>query len=108
MLLNKVKFLNNRNFFTSFPVAARSFLSAPFPELSALPKSIDSYEKLHKFSIENSELFWSTVAKSRIDWIKDFDKVTSGSFSDKEFNLKWFINGKINVSSMDRYFLWFN
>ena len=97
MLINKIKILNKKKFYLE---GLRSFLSTPFPELNELPKSIDSYEKLHQFSIENSEKFWSTVARSRIDWIKDFDKVTTGSFSNKEFNLKWFLNGKLNVSGI--------
>ena len=101
MFLNKIKLLNKNNFSVSHLVGLRSFLTTPFPELNEFPKSIDTYEKLYQFSIENSEKFWSTVARSRIDWIKDFDKVTTGSFSDKEFNLKWFLNGKLNVSGKE-------
>jgi hypothetical protein len=52
MLLNKLKLLNKNKKLLSI----RSFLNTPFPELNDLPKSIDSYEKLHKYSIENIEL----------------------------------------------------
>lgn len=76
----------------------RTFLNTTFPELSQLPKSIDSYEKLHDYSINNSEEFWSIVAKNRLEWHKPFDQTLSGRFDDKDFHLKWFVNGKLNVS----------
>ena len=102
MLVNKIKHLNKS---ILSPVVVRTFLSTTFPELSEFPKSIDSYEKLHKFSIENTEKFWSVVARRRLDWIHDFDKVTSGSFSDNDFHLKWFLNGKLNVSGIKDAFI---
>ena len=79
-------------------VTRRSFLTANVPELSEFPSTINSHESLYKFSIENRELFWSTIAKRRINWYKEFTQVTSGSFSDEDFRLKWFADGKLNVS----------
>ena len=76
----------------------KDFLTAPFPELKKFPKTIQNYKDLHKFSIENDELFWSTLAKSRLDWFKEFDIIKKGDFKDENFNLKWFIGGKLNVS----------
>lgn len=78
----------------------RLFLTCKFPELSEFPSDIDSYKKLHKYSIENPEHFWSTLAKSRLEWMKPFEKVKNDAkFSDLDnFNLKWFLNGKLNVS----------
>ena len=74
------------------------FLTASFVEMNQFPKAINNYESLHKFSIENDELFWSTLAKSRLDWFKEFDIIKKGDFKDENFNLKWFIGGKLNVS----------
>ena len=85
----------------------RAFLTAHFKELDKLKElskqNLDTYEKIHKFSIEKPELFWSTLARSRIDWFNDFNKVTNGSF----INSKWFIDGKLNVSynCVDRHYL---
>ena len=76
----------------------RYFLTAKFPELSLFPKTIQNYENLHKFSIENQAVFWGTLAKSRLEWYQEFKKVTEGTFNDENFNLKWFIDGKLNVS----------
>ena len=74
MFLNKIK-SNKNNFHVSHLVGLRLFLSTPFPELNEFPKPIDTFEKLYQFSIEKSEKFWSTVARSCID----FDKVTTGN-----------------------------
>ncbi len=83
-----------------------SFLTTPFPELKHFPNTIDSHESLHKFSIENADQFWSTIARSRLEWFQDFTAVSSGSFSDPEFKAKWFIDGKINVTvnCVDRHY----
>ncbi len=85
----------------------RSFLTASFKELDQFPSTINDYKSLHKFSIEEPERFWSTLAKSRLQWYQDFEQVTSGKFTDEKFNLKWFINGKLNVSvnCVDRHYL---
>lgn len=84
---------------TSF-LKSRKFLTANFPELSLFPREIKNYESLHKFSIEENDFFWSTLAKSRLDWYKPFEKVKEGDFSKNVdlFDLKWFINGKLNAS----------
>ena len=75
------------------------FLTASFPELAQFNEfNIKSYEDLHKFSLENNELFWSTLAKSRLEWFQPFTEVKSGNFGDPDFRLKWFIGGKLNVS----------
>ena len=76
----------------------RFFLTAKLPELASFPKTIQNYESLHKFSIENQEIFWGTLAKSRLQWYESFKKVHEGKFSDENFNLKWFLDGKLNVS----------
>jgi hypothetical protein len=75
------------------------FLTAKFPELKEFSEyNIKSYEDLYKFSIEHNELFWSTLAKSRLDWYELFTQVRSGDFTDENFSLKWFLGGKLNVS----------
>jgi hypothetical protein len=81
-----------------FELVKRFFLTAKLPELASFPKTIKNYESLHKFSIENQEIFWGTLAKSRLQWYESFKKVHDGKFSDENFNLKWFIDGKLNVS----------
>lgn len=74
------------------------FLTTNLPELKLFPDWIKSHESLYKFSIEQRDLFWQVLASTRLEWIKDFNKVTVGDFNDENFNLKWFVDGKINVS----------
>ena len=76
----------------------KNFLTASFPELSFFPDNLNDYDSLHKFSIQNRELFWSHIARSRLEWFEDFTEITTGKFTDEDFRLKWFIGGKINVS----------
>lgn len=85
-----------------------SNLTFEFPaEILQLSDKVTDYESLYKYSIEHRELFWSTLAKSRLQWFEEFDEITSGSFGDSDLDLKWFINGKINVSvnCVDRHYL---
>lgn len=83
---------------SSLAKSFRPFLTAKFPELAHFPKEINSYESLHRFSIEQNEQFWSTVAKSRLEWMKPFTQVKSGNFGQPDFDLKWFQDGKLNVA----------
>ena len=55
----------------------------------------EQYSKLYKESINNNEKFWSKVS-SRIDWFKNWDKVSDVDYS--KAKIKWFENGKLNVS----------
>lgn len=79
---------------------AESFLTANFAELHHFPREINSYESLYKFSLEKNDLFWTKLGKTRLDWFQLFDKVREGDFTKDVdwFDLKWFVNGKLNVS----------
>ena len=82
-----------------------SKLSFEFPaEFSHLSDEINCHESLYKYSIENREEFWSTLAKNRLEWIQMFDTVTDSSFESDDVKLKWFLNGKINVSGIEKLF----
>lgn len=84
----------------------RSFLSANFKELEQFPSEIKNYESLHRFSVEEADRFWGVLGKSRLTWFNQFKSVTSGNFDDKNFQLNWFIDGKLNasVNCVDRHY----
>lgn len=65
-------------------------------------KNFEEYKTLYEQSIKEPDLFW-TKAAERIDWFKPFTSVNSGDFHD--VNMKWFLNGKLNVSynCLDRH-----
>lgn len=64
----------------------------------------EQYEAMYKESVENPEGFWAEQAQ-RIDWIAPFDTVSQYSFKKDQVDIKWFLNGKLNVSAncIDRH-----
>ncbi|MED5433402.1 MAG: acetate--CoA ligase [Candidatus Neomarinimicrobiota bacterium] len=65
-------------------------------------KSIEDYSKEYLSSVNDSDEFWSGKAE-RLDWFAKWDKVSDVDFFTPE--IKWFINGKLNVSynCLDRH-----
>jgi acetyl-CoA synthetase len=65
-------------------------------------KSLEAYHEAYKQSIENPEAFWSEIA-GHFYWRKKWDKVLDWNF--KEPSVKWFINGKLNITEncIDRH-----
>lgn len=61
------------------------------------------YESQYKQSVTNNDAFWKEQS-ARLDWMKPYDSVSKWSFSD-DVSIKWFLNGKINVSEncIDRH-----
>ena len=64
--------------------------------------SFNDYQKHYQQSIENPESYWADVA-SHFLWRKKWDKVLEWNFF--EPNVKWFINGKLNITEncIDRH-----
>ena len=70
--------------------------SMEMKELSKFGQSIASHEELHKFSVDYPDEFWSTLARKRLLWYNDFDKVMECDMKKGQF--KWFNGGQLNVS----------
>ena len=82
--------------FNNYPRSHSSKIcSTSIPEFEGKP-GINSYEDLHRFSLEDPNQFWGTLAKSRMQWMQDFDQVQDCNLA--EGKVKWFLNGKLNVS----------
>ena len=64
--------------------------------------SEEQYHQAYKQSLENPEAFWGNVAEN-FYWRKKWDKVLEWNFT--EPNVKWFINGKLNITEncIDRH-----
>jgi len=62
------------------------------------------YEAAWKRVEADPDGFWSDVAK-RLDWIKPFTQVKDVSFDAKDFHIRWFADGVLNVSAncLDRH-----
>ena len=65
-------------------------------------KSLEEYKTAYKKSIETPEEFWAEIARNFL-WRKPWDKVLEWNF--KEPNVKWFINGQLNITEncIDRH-----
>jgi acetyl-CoA synthetase len=65
-------------------------------------KTLEEYKAACKKSVEDPEGFWSEVA-SEFVWQKKWDAVLDWNF--REPNIKWFINGKLNITEncIDRH-----
>ncbi len=73
----------------------------PVPEefrKRAYIQSREEYERLYKESLENSDSFWARVAEEQVTWFKKWDRVQDWKYSKDEVYIKWFLNGKLNVS----------
>ncbi len=64
-------------------------------------KSMAQYKKLYRESIDKPETFWARLAKEELVWFKPWKKVLQWKLP----SAKWFVGGKLNVSSncLDRH-----
>jgi acetyl-CoA synthetase len=62
------------------------------------------YDIMYSESVQDPEGFWSRIGR-RIDWIKDFSGVKDSSFAASDCHIRWFYDGRLNVSSncLDRH-----
>jgi acetyl-CoA synthetase len=78
----------------------------PVPESFAATALVkrDDYTRMYAESIEDPDRFWGRVGR-RIDWIKEFSIVKESSFAQDDCHIRWFQDGKLNVSSncLDRH-----
>ena len=65
--------------------------------------SFEEYKQVYQQSIADPEGFWGDVAE-HFQWKKKWDKTLDWNFS--EPNVKWFVNGKLNITEncIDRHF----
>ncbi|MEO6173050.1 MAG: AMP-binding protein, partial [Arenimonas sp.] len=64
----------------------------------------DDYEKLYAESIENPDAFWGKISE-RLLWQKKPTKIKNTSFDLKDFRIRWFEDGELNVAEncLDRH-----
>ena len=56
------------------------------------------FDELYATSIKDPDFFWGTLAKQFLQWDKPFEKVMDCSMEKGE--VRWFTDGKINVSGI--------
>jgi acetyl-CoA synthetase len=62
------------------------------------------YLRLYQESVRDPHSFWSRIGR-RIDWVQPYSKVKDTSYDAKDFRIRWFYDGKLNVSAncLDRH-----
>jgi acetyl-CoA synthetase len=62
------------------------------------------YQRLYAESISDPEKFWAREGQ-RLTWIKAYSKIRDVSFNAKDFRIRWFYDGQLNVSAncLDRH-----
>ena len=78
----------------------------PVPESFAAAAQVNrvGYKQMYAESVEDPNRFWSRIGR-RIDWIEGFSQVKDSNYSDSDFHIRWFSDGKLNVASncLDRH-----
>ncbi len=66
--------------------------------------SAEQYAEMYAASVSDPDAFWGEHGK-RIDWIKPYTKVKHTSYDFHNVSIKWFEDGKLNVSAncIDRH-----
>ncbi|MEO0467615.1 MAG: AMP-binding protein, partial [Pseudomonadota bacterium] len=71
----------------------------PVPETFARTANLtpEKYEEMYAASIADPEAFWAEHGQ-RLDWFKPYTKAKEASFELRDFGIKWFADGELNVS----------
>ncbi len=75
---------------------SRAFPPSSGFKATAHVASIEQYQRLHKQSLEQPEVFWDGVAKE-LPWMKPYGQVLDWSEAP---NARWFVDGKLNASAV--------
>ena len=64
----------------------------------------EQYRTLYDESVRDPEGFWSRMGQ-RVDWVRPYTRVKDVSFDARDFHIRWFEDGQLNVSAncLDRH-----
>ena len=81
------------------PVSSVSDSNSAFAEWAARAKvHAETYASMYQASIADPDGFWAEHGK-RVDWITPFTQVKDTSYDQKDFHIRWFANGALNVAA---------
>ena len=77
-------------------------VAADFAALAHL--KLADYQRLYQESVRDPGGFWGRIGR-RIDWIQPYTKVKDTSFDERDFRIRWYYDGKLNVAAncLDRH-----
>jgi acetyl-CoA synthetase len=64
----------------------------------------DDYVRMYRESVQDPEEFWGRMG-ARIDWLRPFGKVKDVSYDARDFRIRWYPDGQLNVAAncLDRH-----
>ncbi|MDZ4776626.1 MAG: acetate--CoA ligase [Alphaproteobacteria bacterium] len=78
----------------------------PVPEAFRAQALVDDlgYRSMHAAALDDAEAFWGHHGQ-RLDWIEPYRQVKDCSFEEKDFRIRWYADGVLNVSAncIDRH-----
>lgn len=79
-----------------YPVSAAAAAAARFDE--------EAYVRAYRRSLADPEGFWREVGR-RLDWTQPYSRVKNVSFDEKDFRIRWYEDGVLNVTfnCLDRH-----
>jgi acetyl-CoA synthetase len=65
---------------------------------------LPDYQRLYQESLRDPNGFWARMGR-RIDWLQPYSKVKDTSYEERDFRIRWYYDGKLNVSAncLDRH-----
>jgi acetyl-CoA synthetase len=77
-------------------------VAADFAALAHL--KLADYQRLYQESVRDPGGFWGRIGR-RIDWIQPYTKVKDTSYDERDFRIRWYYDGKLNVAAncLDRH-----
>ena len=92
------KYVSHLHIFKSHNTLQIRAASDLAPSMTELLKNtqLKSHSDLYHYSLQSSDAFWETLARSSLRWISDFSKVSECDLG--KGHVKWFLDGKLNVS----------
>ncbi|XP_032087243.1 acetyl-coenzyme A synthetase 2-like, mitochondrial isoform X1 [Thamnophis elegans] len=81
---------------------SRGPLTAYMPEATAFPGP-RNHQELYQLSVEQADIFWGALARSRLMWSNPFHSVSDCNF--QQGKVSWFLGGQLNVAvnCLDRH-----
>jgi acetyl-CoA synthetase len=65
---------------------------------------LSDYQRLYQESLRDPNGFWARMGR-RIDWLQPYSKVKDTSYDERDFRIRWYYDGKLNVAAncLDRH-----
>ena len=80
------------------PLVLRSSSASSVSYPLALSSVSRDHASVYAESLDNPEAFWGHLARTKLSWFKEFDKVVDCDMN--EGRLNWFAGGKINATGI--------